>query len=660
LVAGRVAIAVALAFMPAMAMGHPQERIDLQSNPVDILIAWSGDEVPLPDYKVGDFWEYATRGWGGGPNPYNSNGTYASKIEEKGRMKVNGTDIDAYRLSTSSKSYYVSTIQGKLYQSWTNSTGETFSLISDLATANSSGSSVTDTYYMGNKTTTSSLGYTDYTPPYDYYQYPVKENETWNGTSTGWSRTLVGGKWYYSSWNTSFRLHSESWETVTVPAGTFRSLRLRTEPVNGYFSKMWLSHEAQTTVRTESYDGTGTLTGVQELTKFSSSPPDKVPPKPLSVSPSPGATGVGLDIEVRVKFSEAMDKPSAEAALSVQPASIKSRTWSGDEMVAALATLSPSTTYQATLAASAKDAAGNPLDGNGDGVAGDPLAWIFTTGSGGTPTPPKVLSASPPDGATGVALNAKVSVSFDSPMDRPSVESAFSIDPAAPGAFAWSSDSTSITLSPSSPLSSSTLYTIAVGGSARSAAGAALASSFTSRFTTGTATDTERPTVVSFTPADGSGGVALGTLIIIEFSEPMQSSTLAGAVEIAPMVEFKPKVEAAGITLDPEGDLDPSTKYTVTITERALDAAGNALIAASASFETRASSGGGPPGQPGGDSLIWILAGAAVAAAVCVAVAALLLRRRSRRYDEGEYYRRIGAPPQGASQPPSWPPRQGY
>ncbi|HLF06009.1 MAG TPA: Ig-like domain-containing protein, partial [Thermoplasmata archaeon] len=536
-------------------------------------LSWQGvaEEVPLPDFKVSDYWEYSTRGWGSGSNPYNSTGTYSSKVEERGTMKVNGSDIDAYRFSSSSKSYYVSVIQGNLYQSWSNSTGQSFSHISNLATANSSGSTVTDTYYLGNKTSTSSLGYTDYDPAYDYYQYPVRENESWNGSSHGWSRTFTGGKWYYTSWDTSFRLHSEGWETVSVPAGSFRSLRVRTEPVNGYFSRMWLSPTAQTTVRAESFDGTGTLTGIQELTKFSSSPPDKVPPRQLGVSPSAGATGVGLDIEVRVKFSEAMDRPKTEAALSVQGATVVSYSWTGDELVATLGTLVKSTTYEATVSASAADSAGNLLDGNGDGVGGDAYSWSFTTGGGGIPSPPKVVAVTPPDAATGVALNSKVSVSFDMAMDRPSVEGAFSLAPATLGSFAWASDSASATYAPDAPLVPSTSYTISISTSARSSAGAALPATVTSKFTTGTSADTERPTVVSFDPSDGKKEVGLDVSIVVEFSEPMQSSTLLMAIKITPSIQVKATVEASRVTLKPDSPLSPETSYLVKVDESAMD-----------------------------------------------------------------------------------------
>jgi len=621
------------------------------------------EELPMPDFKVSDYWEYSTRGWGAGSNPYNSTGTYSSKVEAKGTMKVNGSDIDAYRFSSASKSYYLSNIQGNLYQSWSNSTGQSFSHTSNVATANSSGSTVTDTYYLGNKTTTSSLSYTDYTPAYDYYQYPVRENESWNGSSHGWSRTFTGGKWYFTSWDTSFRLHSEGWETVDSPAGSFRSLRVRTEPVNGYYSRMWLSPIAQTTVRTESFDGTGTLTGIQELTRFSSSPPDKVPPRQLGVSPSPGATGVGLDIEVRVKFSEPMDRPKTEAALAVQGVTVKSSSWTGDELVATLGTLLKTSSYQATVSASAVDTAGNSLDGNGDGVGGDAFSWSFTTGGGGNPTPPKVLSATPLHGATGVALNAKVSVSFDQPMDRTSVEGAFSLTPAPPGTFSWATDSASVTFAPDAALQPSTVYDLTLSTAARSSAGTALLSTFTSGFTTGTTADTERPTVVSFDPSDGKKEVGLDAVIVIEFSEPMQSSTLLAALKITPSIQVKATVEASRLTLKPDSPLSPETAYLVKVDETALDAAGNAVVGSSATFTTKAGGGGGgPPGTAGADLVLWggIAAGVLGIAAV-VAIMLYLMRKRRRGYDEAEYYRRVGAVPPGptTAQDP-WQPGRRY
>ena len=104
---------------------------------------------------------------------------------------------------------------------------------------------------------------------------------------------------------------------------------------------------------------------------------DTVAPTTSAVSPAAGATAVATSAAVAVTFSEPMDKASAEAVFSLVRESdgapvAGAYSWSGTTMTfRPSAPLAEGTVYRATLAASAKDVAGNAL-------AAD-RAWSFKT-----------------------------------------------------------------------------------------------------------------------------------------------------------------------------------------------------------------------------------------------------------------------------------------
>ncbi len=86
-------------------------------------------------------------------------------------------------------------------------------------------------------------------------------------------------------------------------------------------------------------------------------------------------------ISFRVSFSEPMDKTSVEEAVSfspeISPSYTGTFTWTGDDTVLNYITnVDDEVLYTVTIAGTARDRAGNFLDGNGDGSGGD--AYSFT------------------------------------------------------------------------------------------------------------------------------------------------------------------------------------------------------------------------------------------------------------------------------------------
>jgi len=126
------------------------------------------------------------------------------------------------------------------------------------------------------------------------------------------------------------------------------------------------------------------------------------------------------------------------------------------------------------------------LSSCGGGAKEDPPA---TTPDGpGTPPgaeAPEVERVTPADQAEGVDYETEITVTFSAAMDEPATEAAFAVTPGVDCDFSWNEAATRLTCTPTTTLTENTEYTISVGSGAESRSGAALASAWTSRFTTG-------------------------------------------------------------------------------------------------------------------------------------------------------------------------------
>lgn len=105
------------------------------------------------------------------------------------------------------------------------------------------------------------------------------------------------------------------------------------------------------------------------------STPDNTPPVVDSLRPPDGATGIARNTSIRAVFSKAMDRPSAEAALSISPAVAGAFTWPDDRtmLFTPSALLDSLTEYAVTLRAEAHDLTGRAINAE--------LTNRFTTGA---------------------------------------------------------------------------------------------------------------------------------------------------------------------------------------------------------------------------------------------------------------------------------------
>jgi len=106
-------------------------------------------------------------------------------------------------------------------------------------------------------------------------------------------------------------------------------------------------------------------------------------------------------------------------------------------------------------------------------------------------------------------------------------------------------------------------------------------------FTKGLTADTTAPKLITTGAADGDTGLPINRDATATFSEPMDATTLVNPATSFTMKESASGISVAGVvtylgntaTFNPNIDLKPNTKYTLTITTGAKDLAGNALAA---------------------------------------------------------------------------------
>ena len=187
-------------------------------------------------------------------------------------------------------------------------------------------------------------------------------------------------------------------------------------------------------------------------------------PTVTSTVPADTATDVLLDTDISITFSEAMNKASVMGSLIISPppASYAS-TWSGSTLtINPGSNMADSTIYTVTIGASVLDAEGASM--------GSPYSFDFTTGEISSAT-----STSPTDTATGVLVDADITITFSEPMNQSSVESNVSVSP-DPGTVVYSWAGNTLTVNPDASLPEFTDHTVTVAAAAQDAEGTAMGS----------------------------------------------------------------------------------------------------------------------------------------------------------------------------------------
>jgi Domain of unknown function (DUF1929)/Bacterial Ig-like domain len=223
-------------------------------------------------------------------------------------------------------------------------------------------------------------------------------------------------------------------------------------------------------------------------------------------------------------------------------------------------------------------------------VAPPGVYMLFVTDANGVPsvarmvrvgTSPAVASVFPAEDAAEVLPDAPIVVAFDTSMDKPSAEAAFSLKRSSDGAavsgsFSWYGNA--LIFVPNSDLAGGTQFTASVSTAAKDLAGNPLPVAKTWRFTT-----TNRPIIDSVYPADGATGVSRSSVTYAIFNKAMDKPsteagfslkrTSDGAAVSGSFGWYGPGV----LIFDPAADLAAGTEYTAAVSGAAKDLEGNTL-----------------------------------------------------------------------------------
>ncbi|UCE39200.1 MAG: Ig-like domain-containing protein [Thermoplasmata archaeon] len=332
-----------------------------------------------------------------------------------------------------------------------------------------------------------------------------------------------------------------------------------------------------------------------------------LPPRIFSTSPGHGSSNIMPNTEIIIDFSTSMDRTSTRNAFSYTDGftTFKSSSgqisWSNGDRTMTFESATEfayEQTYIFTIAHTATDSEGAPLDGDYDGVGGegvqDDYSWSFTT----IPTPPKVLSVTPGFGANKVEADTDIVIRFSKSMDHSSVEGAFSYEYPGllwpydidDGNVSWSSDSRTMTFEPDEQLDYETVYTVIIDSSAKDEDGITLDGNrnglpeadddYSWTFTT----IKEPPKLVSVEPDEDAEDVAVDADIVITFNRSMDkdatesafSYTYEGSDEVYEIRTGTPEWTDSDktLTFTPDADFAEGVTYTITIDDSAKDAEG--------------------------------------------------------------------------------------
>lgn len=266
------------------------------------------------------------------------------------------------------------------------------------------------------------------------------------------------------------------------------------------------------------------------------------PPQIVALDPNRGSTSVAADSPVTVTFDQAVVRSSVAVRFDVSPAIPGCDVMSafsapstapcwvqwlpgdiGFHLLHEQAPLRPATKYEFTLAGGFTDLRGdtNNLDHH----------WDLTSAPA-----PRVSGTSPSDGATGVAVDSPLSVSFSTPMDPPTTAAAISLEPAVAGTRVVRNlhDHRLFAILPGRMLEPGIRYAITVGSASRGEDNQALAiPPFVDHFTTAPRLSAVHAVVLAGAAGEAATEVLLPALAPAVAGQPVAAPVLLVASRCA-------------------------------------------------------------------------------------------------------------------------------
>ncbi|MBN2470718.1 MAG: Ig-like domain-containing protein, partial [Anaerolineae bacterium] len=182
------------------------------------------------------------------------------------------------------------------------------------------------------------------------------------------------------------------------------------------------------------------------------------------------------------------------------------------------------------------------------------------------PLPPQVIDVWPFPGVE-LAGSEPLSITFDQPMDRASVEQAVSLEPALGTQFVWSDDRV-LQLTPEGDWPRARSFAVTLSTAAQAQNGLGLQDAYHFEIRTIGALE-----VTAVTPAEGAEGVAADARIVVTFNRPVVALvSTSDLADLPSPLEITPALDGAGEWLNtsiyqftPSEALQGGTDYTVTV-----------------------------------------------------------------------------------------------
>jgi len=240
---------------------------------------------------------------------------------------------------------------------------------------------------------------------------------------------------------------------------------------------------------------------------------DTTAPQVLSVDPSAGETGVTVDEEIVIVFSEDMDTATGDGQITLSTGAVTGLTWTDARTaVAAHPDWTEGAEVTVTVGTGLTDLAGNAL--------ASAHATTFYVES----TDLTFLASDPADGATGTNRSTVISLLFSAEMDIDTFTGAVTLTDAGQDPLPFEvheGEGSWVIVDPDGDLPADQAITLTVSTDVQDVGGRNLAQPVALGFTTGQDTDTTPPTIVGFEPASGSVIAAGTTFFRVTFSEPV-------------------------------------------------------------------------------------------------------------------------------------------
>jgi parallel beta-helix repeat protein len=292
---------------------------------------------------------------------------------------------------------------------------------------------------------------------------------------------------------------------------------------------------------------------------------DVIGPEITSTNPTNGTTGVLLNANIVVTFSERMNTSSVTFTIKPNPGGWSTYWSNGDRTVTYTHNDFIGQTSYIFQITAAKDTSGNTLNPS----VKNP--WSFKTID---TTQPVITATSPKDQTFGVHTDAEVKITFSEEMNNATVSYVCNPNPGG-WSVTWNQGNTEATFS-HNLFNQNTNYTFRIT-TAKDQAGNYLAAGSIPNPFWFTTLDFDPPKIISAMPVNNSNFVELDAKIIIKFSERMDTPTIAYTCTPDPGGWSETwSADSTRVTYS-HNLFNSSTNYTFQITA-AKDASGNDFV----------------------------------------------------------------------------------